>query len=105
MKRNLVGNGTSVRSPRYEDSESLMKARIDRSSSVISPMRMLEASASFGIFLMKFVFDFSFVGLAETSLGGTSRELFVGTPSFSFMFGIPGKMKKSASTKIVLRIW
>ena len=49
IKRNLVGTGTSVRSPSRTASLSLMKADRGLSSSASSPTKILEASASLGI--------------------------------------------------------
>ena len=59
MKRNLVGTGTSVKSPKCEASERRMNAESGLSSSFNSPTRMLEASAPGGIFFMKWLFLFS----------------------------------------------
>ncbi len=50
---NLVGTGTSVRSPRWTDSERRMKADSGLSREFSSPTRMLEASAPLGSFFMK----------------------------------------------------
>ena len=55
MKRNLVGTGTSVRSPRIAASCSRMKAEKGFSKKSTSPTRMLEASAPFGIFFIKWL--------------------------------------------------
>lgn len=55
MKRNLVGTGTSVRSPRIAASCRRMKAEKGFSKKATSPTRMLEASAPFGIFFMKWL--------------------------------------------------
>lgn len=53
INRNLVGTGTSVRSPRRIASLKRINADNGFSSSFSSPTRMFEASASFGIFFMK----------------------------------------------------
>ncbi len=55
MKINLVGNGTSVRSPNVKDVFSLTKAETCRSRPTSSPTKMLLASAFFGIFFMKWL--------------------------------------------------
>ena len=55
MKRNLVGTGTSVRSPSIAASCRRMKAEKGFSKKSTSPTRMLEASAPFGIFFMKWL--------------------------------------------------
>ena len=57
MKMNLVGTGTSVRSPSCTASDSLMKADRGLSRVLSSPTRMLEASAPLGSFFMKWVFS------------------------------------------------
>lgn len=52
MKRNLVGTGTSVRSPRSVEVFRRMNAERGLSKKSTSPTRILEASAPRGIFLM-----------------------------------------------------
>ncbi len=53
IKMNLVGTGTSVRSPNMTASLSLIKAERGLSRTFNSPTRMFEASAPLGIFFMK----------------------------------------------------
>ena len=56
MNINLVGTGTSVKSPNIVASCNLMKHEIGFSKLLISPTRMLEVSAPGGSFFMKCVF-------------------------------------------------
>ena len=56
MKMNLVGTGTSVRSPNMLASCSLINADRGFSRTFSSPTRMLEASAPAGIFFIKCAF-------------------------------------------------
>lgn len=55
MKRNLVGIGTSVRSPSRTEWSRRTNAIIGRGRKSTSPTRTLEASAFWGIFRMKLV--------------------------------------------------
>ena len=57
IKMNLVGTGTSVRSPRTTASLSRINADKGLSRTFSSPTRILEASAPFGIFFMKCAFS------------------------------------------------
>ena len=104
MKRNLVGTGTSVRSPRIAASCSRMKAEKGFSKKSTSPTRMLEASAPFGIFFIKWLLTLKGRNITLRSSCGSIRGLtFVGaselsaTVSFEVFLGIssPEPMKRN----------
>ena len=65
-KMNLVGTGTSVRSPKCRAVFNLTKIEIGLCRQFSSPTRMLLASASLGSFFMKCKFEAEAVEAGET---------------------------------------
>ena len=99
MKRNLVGTGTSVKSPKCEASERRMNAESGLSSSFSSPTRMLEASAPGGIFFMKWLFLFS--NSSELLLRRRSPSL--PEPEISIYLVSMSNEKRNPCTRFALR--